>query len=63
MQGPDLENLEKSCSLENANIISSGGISSIDDVKEVMKKKPFGVILGKALYENKVSIQEAKKLA
>ena len=63
MEGPDLENLEKSCSLENANIISSGGISSIDDVKEVMMKNPFGVILGKALYENKVSIEEAKRLA
>jgi phosphoribosylformimino-5-aminoimidazole carboxamide ribonucleotide (ProFAR) isomerase len=23
---------------------------------------PFGVILGKALYENKISIEEAKKL-
>ena len=28
-----------------------------------MKKNPFGVILGKALYENKVSIEEAKKLS
>ena len=25
-----------------------------------MKKNPFGVILGKALYENKISIEEAK---
>ena len=62
MQGPDLDNLEKSCKLENANIISSGGISSLHDVLEVMKKNPFGVILGKALYENKVSIEGAKKL-
>ena len=61
MEGPDLENLENSCRLENANVISSGGISSIDDIQEVSKKNPFGVILGKALYENKVSIQEAKK--
>ena len=62
MEGPDLENLENSCRLENANVIASGGISSIDDVKEVQKKNPFGVILGKALYEDKVSIEEAKKL-
>ena len=62
MEGPDLENLENSCNLENANVIASGGISSVDDVKEVQKKNPFGVILGKALYEDKVSIEEAKKL-
>ena len=61
MEGPDLENLENSCRLENANVIASGGISNIDDVKEVRKKNPFGVILGKALYENKVSIGEAKR--
>ena len=61
MDGPDLENLENSCRLENANVIASGGISNIDDVKEVRKKNPFGVILGKALYENKVSIGEAKR--
>ena len=61
MTGPDLENLENSCRLENANVIASGGISSIDDVRDVRKKNPFGVILGKALYENKVSIMEAKK--
>ena len=61
MEGPDLENLENSCRLENANVIASGGISSVDDVREVQKKNPFGVILGKALYENKVSIKEAKK--
>ena len=62
MEGPDLENLENSCILENANVIASGGISSIDDVREVQQKNPFGVILGKALYEDKVSIEEAKKL-
>ena len=62
MEGPDLTNLEMSCKLENANIISSGGISNVEDVKEVLKKNPFGVILGKALYEKKISIEEAKKL-
>ena len=33
------------------------------DVEDVKEKNAFGVILGKALYENKVSIQEAKKLS
>ena len=63
MEGPDLEFLEQACNLTNANIIASGGISNIGDVADVKKKNAFGVILGKALYENKVSIQEAKKLS
>jgi len=62
MQGPDMESIQKACSLENANVIASGGISGIDDVKQLKKLNLYGVILGKALYENKISIEEAKKI-
>ena len=63
LEGPDLEFLEQVCNLSNANIIASGGISNINDVKDVKEKKAFGVILGKALYEKKITIKEAKKLS
>ena len=62
LQGPDLEFLEQACQL-NANVIASGGISNIKDIQDVKEKNSFGVILGKALYENKISIEEAKKVA
>ena len=62
MEGPDLEFLEKACAIANANVIASGGISNIDDVSDVHTKNAFAVILGKALYEEKISIEEAKKL-
>jgi phosphoribosylformimino-5-aminoimidazole carboxamide ribotide isomerase len=55
--------LEQACLLPNANVIASGGISNVTDVKDVKQKNPFGVILGKAMYENKVSIEDAKKLS
>jgi phosphoribosylformimino-5-aminoimidazole carboxamide ribotide isomerase len=63
MEGPDLEFLEQACSLDNTNIIASGGISNVNDVKDVKEKNAFGVILGKALYENKITIEEAKKIS
>jgi len=63
MEGPDLEYLEQACTLKNANVIASGGISNVDDVIDVKEKNAFGVILGKALYENKISIEEIKKIA
>jgi len=63
MDGPDLEFLEQACNLSKTNVIASGGISNIDDVKAVKEKNAFGVILGKALYEKKISIEEAKKLS
>ena len=63
LEGPDLKFLEQACQLENTNVIASGGISNVKDVQDVKEKNSFGVILGKALYENKISIQEAKKVA
>ena len=46
--------------IENVNLIVSGGISNIGDVIKEKELDPFGVILGKALYENQVTIEEAK---
>jgi len=63
LEGPDLEFLSQACNLKNANVIASGGISNLKDVQDVKEKNSFGVILGKALYENKLSIEEAKKIA
>ena len=62
LKGPDLEFLSLACSMK-VNVIASGGISSIQDVKDVKEKNSFGVILGKALYENEISIEETKKIA
>lgn len=63
LEGPDLKFLEEACKIKNANIISSGGISNISDVSQVKEKNAYGVILGKALYENLISIEEAKKIS
>ena len=63
LEGPELKFLEQACQLKNANVIASGGISNVKDVQDVKDRNSFGVILGKALYENKISIEEAKKLA
>ena len=63
LEGPDLEFLEEACNLDKANVIASGGISNIDDIPKVKDKNAWGVILGKALYENKISVEETKKLS
>lgn len=41
-------------------IIASGGISSADDVEELNYLKLEGVIIGKALYEKKITAEELK---
>ncbi|RNJ78318.1 MAG: 1-(5-phosphoribosyl)-5-[(5-phosphoribosylamino)methylideneamino]imidazole-4-carboxamide isomerase [Nitrosopumilus sp. B06] len=60
LEGPDLEYLRQACSLRGANVIASGGISGIDDVRNVKNIGASGVILGRALYEGMISIREAR---
>ena len=60
LQGPDLKSLQEINKINTVNLIVSGGISSIEDIINVKETNPFGVILGKALYENQISIEEAK---
>ena len=62
LQGPDLQNLSLACN-QNVNVIASGGISKPSDISDVKKCNAFGVILGKALYDNKITIEEAKNSA
>lgn len=39
-------------------IIASGGVSSMDDIIELDKLPLHGVIVGKAIYENRITIKE-----
>jgi len=42
----------------NINLIASGGIKDVDDVKNVKAINPYGVVIGKAIYENKINLKE-----
>jgi len=60
--GPDLESLKKACDIKNVKIIASGGISNVQDTIAVKKCGVFGVILGKALYDGKISIEKVRAI-
>ncbi|MBU2063699.1 MAG: 1-(5-phosphoribosyl)-5-[(5-phosphoribosylamino)methylideneamino]imidazole-4-carboxamide isomerase [Candidatus Omnitrophica bacterium] len=64
LSGPNEELLKEMLSRSKMNIICAGGISSSDDLislKKIAVAYPnlFGVIIGKALYENKINLEEA----
>ncbi|MCD8036996.1 MAG: 1-(5-phosphoribosyl)-5-[(5-phosphoribosylamino)methylideneamino]imidazole-4-carboxamide isomerase [Clostridiales bacterium] len=41
------------------NIIASGGVSSLEDIKRLADMNMYGAILGKALYEGTLDLKEA----
>ncbi len=59
LKGPELDYLAQLCRLEGAHVIASGGISGVHDVEQVMRAGASGVILGRALYDGKITIGEA----
>jgi phosphoribosylformimino-5-aminoimidazole carboxamide ribotide isomerase len=61
LEGPDVQTLAEAA--KSARIIASGGIASIEDVIRVRSAGCSSVILGKAMYEGKVSIERAKVVA
>lgn len=47
----------------NLNIIASGGVSSIEDIKELRLINLYGAIIGKAYYNKAISLEEAIEVA
>lgn len=47
----------------NINVIASGGVSSIDDVKRLKDTGIYGAIIGKAYYVKSIDLVEALKVA
>ncbi len=44
------------------NIIASGGVSCIDDIFELEKNNIFGVVVGKAIYEGRITLEDLTRL-
>ena len=63
MQGTNVELYKKLSKELNMNIIASGGVSSIEDVKALRALDIHGAIIGKAYYTGAVSIAEAVEVA
>lgn len=63
LAGPDLDSLKKACAVGGTKVIASGGISKLQDTIDVKGIGAAGVILGKALYDEKITIEEVKAIA
>jgi phosphoribosylformimino-5-aminoimidazole carboxamide ribotide isomerase len=61
LQGPDVSTLADAA--VSARIIASGGIASLEDIVKVRNAGCSSVILGKAMYDGKITIERVKALA
>ncbi|GCD11955.1 1-(5-phosphoribosyl)-5-[(5-phosphoribosylamino)methylideneamino]imidazole-4-carboxamide isomerase [Clostridium tagluense] len=59
LTGPNLEATGKINEEVSCNIIASGGMKGIEDIKKLAKMNMYGAIIGKALYSGNISLAEA----
>ncbi len=59
LSGPNVEYTKKLTEETGLDIIASGGMSSMEDLRELYNAGVHGAIIGKALYENRIDLKEA----
>ena len=63
MQGTNVELYRDLGSRFCMNIIASGGVSSLDDIKALRAMELYGAIIGKAYYTGSINLSEAIEVA
>lgn len=63
LSGPNLKAMEEMVSAVDIDVIASGGVKCIDDIKNLKGIGVSGVIVGKALYTGDVDLKEAIEIA
>ena len=61
---PNFEETEKIAEISNCPVVISGGVSSIDDIKkakELNNKNIEGIVVGKAIYDGDIKLDELAK--
>jgi phosphoribosylformimino-5-aminoimidazole carboxamide ribotide isomerase len=63
-QSPNFEETVKVADISNCPVIISGGVSSIDDIKkakDLNNENIEGIIVGKAIYDGDIKLEELVK--
>ena len=63
MQGTNAALYRKLNAELKINIVASGGVSTIEDVRALAKNGTYGAIVGKAYYTKAISLKEAIEVA
>lgn len=59
LKGPNLKAMEEMVKAVGIEVIASGGVSSVRDIKNLKKVGVAGAIIGKALYTGDIDLREA----
>lgn len=59
LQGPNVAAMAEMQQAVALPVIASGGVTTVDDLRELARRRMAGAILGRALYEGRIQLSEA----
>lgn len=62
LMGVNIENTVELAEKTGLNVIASGGIKSLKDIKELIENNVYGAILGKAIYAGNIDLRTALEI-
>jgi len=62
MRGPNVEGLAELAVAVPLPVIASGGVTTLDNVRDLLAKNLFGCIIGRALYEGQLELSAVLEL-
>jgi phosphoribosylformimino-5-aminoimidazole carboxamide ribotide isomerase len=62
LSGVNVDFVKELQDISGVNVIASGGVRDINDIKLLIKNKIYGTIIGKAFYEGTINLEEVFKL-
>lgn len=62
MCGPNIDAMREMCENTKLDVIASGGVSCIEDIRALLDTGVEGAITGRAIYDGKLDLAEAVKL-
>ncbi|MDF2546969.1 MAG: hisA [Anaerosolibacter sp.] len=62
LQGPNFKELKQLKEMTQLNVIASGGITTVQHIKELESSGMYGAIIGKALYAGAITLEEIQEV-
>ena len=63
LQGPNIEAYQRLSQIKSLDIVASGGVSSAADISTLAKLNLYAAIIGKALYDGRITLTQALEAA
>jgi phosphoribosylformimino-5-aminoimidazole carboxamide ribotide isomerase len=63
LQGPNFKTMHEMAQAVSLPVIASGGVTTLDDIRQLAEGGLAGCVVGRALYDGKLDLRQALKIA